>query len=67
MRNPEQKVTGIRVLDISEEGAKAIEAMFNKVVEEINQQDTPIIDVRVTDNHCFLLLGEKKLKDLSNK
>jgi hypothetical protein len=62
MRNPEQKVTGIRVLDISEEGAKAIEAMFNKVVEEINQQDTPIIDVRVTDNHCFLLLGENKGK-----
>lgn len=60
MKNPEQKVTGIRVLDISEEGAKAIEAMFNKVVEEINQQDTPIIDVRVTDNHCFLLLGDKK-------
>lgn len=60
MRNPEQKVTGIRVLDISEEGAKAIEAMFNKVVEEINQQETPIIDVRITDNHCFLLLGGKK-------
>ena len=60
MKNSDQKVTGIRVLDISEEGAKAIEAMFNKVVEEINQQETPIIDVRVTDNHCFLLLGEKK-------
>ncbi|MFT4578794.1 MAG: hypothetical protein ACI8PD_001225 [Nitrospinales bacterium] len=60
MRNSEQIVTGIRVLDISEEGAKAIEAMFNKVVEEINQQDTPIIDVRITDNHCFLLLGGKK-------
>ncbi len=60
MKNSDQKVTGIRVLDISEEGAKAIEAMFNKVVKEINQQDTPIIDVRVTDNHCFLLLGEKK-------
>ncbi len=60
MKNSDQKVTGIRVLDISEEGAKKIEAMFNKVIEEINQQGTPIIDVRVTDNHCFLLLGEKE-------
>jgi hypothetical protein len=65
MRNLDPKITGIRVLDIAEEGAKAIETMVNKMVEEINQQDTPIIDVRLTDNHCFLLLGEKK-KDLSN-
>ena len=61
MQNSEQKITGIRVLDISEEGAKAIEEMLNKVVQEINQQNTPIVDVRVTDNHCFLLLGEKKM------
>ena len=60
MRDSELKVTSIRVLDISEEGTKTIEAMFNKAVEEINQQDTPIIDVRITDNHCFLLLGVKK-------
>lgn len=60
MRDSELKVTSIRVLDISEEGTKTIEAMFNKAVEEINQQDTPIIDVRITDNHCFLLLGGKK-------
>jgi hypothetical protein len=60
MGNLDQKITGVRVLDIAEEGAKAIEAMFNKVVGEINQQDSPIIDVRVTDNHCFILLGEKK-------
>ena len=59
MRNSDQKVTGIRVLDIAEEGAKAIEDMFNKVIKEINLQETPIIDVRVTDNHCFLLLGDK--------
>ncbi|MEK9630153.1 MAG: hypothetical protein VW455_14170 [Nitrospinota bacterium] len=60
MKNSDQKLTGIRVLDIAEEGAKTIETMFNKVVEELNLQKTPIIDVRVTDNHCFLLLGEKK-------
>lgn len=62
MRNSDQKVTGIRVLDIAEEGAKAIETMCNKVIQEINLQETPIIDVRVTDNHCFLLLGDKETK-----
>jgi len=62
MRNSDQEVTSIRVLDISEEGAKAIEAMFNQVIEEINIQETSIIDIRITDNHCFLLLGEKKNK-----
>ena len=56
MGNLDQKIIGVRVLDIAEEGAKAIETM----VKEINQQDTPIIDVRFTDNHCFLLLGENK-------
>ncbi len=54
-----QKVTGVRVLDIAEEGAKAIETMVNKVIEDVNRQQIPIIDIRVTDNHCFLLIGEK--------
>ena len=62
MRNSDQQVTGIRVLDISEEAPKTIEAMFNQVIEEINIQQTSIIDVQITDNHCFLLLGENKNK-----
>jgi len=60
MKNLDQKITGIRVLDIAEEGEKAIETMVNNMVKKINQQDTPIIDARFTDNHCFLLLGENK-------
>jgi hypothetical protein len=56
---PDQKITGVRVLDIAEESSKAIEIMFNKLVEEINQNNTPIIDIQVTDNHCFILLGDK--------
>ena len=55
-----QKVIGIRVLDIAEEGATAIENMVNKVIQELDKQNTPIIDLQVTETNCFLILGEKK-------
>ena len=55
-----QTVTGIRVLDIAEEGATAIEAMVNGVIKEVSQQKIPIIDIQVTDTNCFIILGEKK-------
>ena len=55
-----QKVKGVRVLDTAEEGAKAIETMVNQVIGEMRQQGVPIIDILVTDNNCFLILGEKK-------
>ena len=55
-----QTVTGIRVLDIAEEGPLAIEAMVNQVIKEVQQQEIPIVDIQVTDTHCFIILGEKK-------
>ena len=55
-----QTVTGIRVLDIAEEGATAIEAMVNGVIKEVSQQKIPIIDIQVTDTNCFIILGIKK-------
>jgi hypothetical protein len=55
-----QKVTGIRVLDIAEEGALAIENMVNQVIQDVQEQDVPIVDIQVTDTNCFLILGEKK-------
>jgi hypothetical protein len=60
MGNLGQKINGLRVLDIWEESAKLNEVMFNKVIEEINQQNTLIIDIQVTDNHYLKLLGDKK-------
>ncbi len=55
-----QTVTGIRVLDIAEEGATAIEVMVNGVIKEVSQQKIPIIDIQVTDTNCFIILGKKK-------
>ena len=55
-----QKVGGVRVLDIAEEGALAIEKMVNNAIEEVKQQNIPIIDIQVTDTNCFIIIGEKK-------
>ena len=54
------KVTGVRVLDIAEEGATAIENMVNQVIKEVQQQKIPIVDIQITDTNCFIILGEKK-------
>ena len=55
-----RKVTGIRVLDIAEEGATAIETMVNQAIKEVQQQKIPIVDIQITDTNCFIILGEKK-------
>ena len=55
-----RKVTGVRVLDIAEEGATAIETMVNQVIKEVQQQEIPIVDIQITDTNCFIILGEKK-------
>ena len=55
-----RKVTGVRVLDIAEEGATAIETMVNQVIKEVQQQKIPIVDIQITDTNCFIVLGEKK-------
>jgi hypothetical protein len=45
----------VRVLDIVEEGTKAIELIFNKVVKEINQDNTPIIYIQFLENHFYII------------
>ena len=55
-----RKVTGVRVLDIAEEGATAIEIMVNQAIKEVQQQKIPILDIQITDTNCFIILGEKK-------
>jgi predicted proteasome-type protease len=55
-----RKVTGVRVLDIAEEGATAIETMVNQAIKEVQQQKIPILDIQITDTNCFIILGEKK-------
>jgi hypothetical protein len=43
-----------------EEGAAAIEKMVNKAIQEINQQQIKIIDIKVTGDNLVLILGDKE-------
>lgn len=53
-------VSGIKVLDIMEEGASAIEDMVNKAIREINDQQIEILNVLATGDNLILVLGENK-------
>jgi hypothetical protein len=55
-----EKISGIRVFNIMEEGAAAIEKMVNKAIQEINQQQIKIIDIKVTGDNLVLILGDKE-------
>ena len=53
-------VSGIKVLDIMEESASAIEDMVNKAIREINDQHIEILNVLATGDNLILVLGEVK-------
>ncbi len=53
-------ISGIKVLNILEENAFAIEKMVNKTIEDIHQQKIKILDILVTGDNLILVLGEKE-------
>ncbi len=53
-------VTGIKVLNIIEENAEAIEKMTNKASQEINDQKIKILNMLSTGDNLILILGEKE-------
>ena len=53
-------VTGIRVLNIIEENASAVEDMVNKAIIELNDNEIEILNVLATGDNLILVLGEKK-------
>ena len=54
-----QKMTGIKVMNIMEESAGAIEKMVNKAIQEVADNNKVIIDIKITDDNIFLILGDK--------
>lgn len=53
-------ISGIKVVNILEESATAIEKMVNKAIEDVHQQKIRILDIQTTGDNLILVLGEKE-------
>ena len=53
------KISGVKVVNIMEENAEAIETMVNKAIDEIYRQKLKILDIQTTGDNMILVLGEK--------
>ena len=53
------KISGVKVINIMEENAEAIEKMVNKAIDEVYRQKLKILDIQTTGDNMILVLGEK--------
>jgi hypothetical protein len=54
-----KKIQAVKAFNIIEEDAKAIEKMVNEAISKYNQEGKEIIDIKITEDNIFLILGEK--------
>ena len=54
-----KKMAGIKVMNILEESAEAIEKMVSKAITQVEDKNQIILDIRITDDNIFLILGDK--------
>ncbi|MCA9482321.1 MAG: hypothetical protein KC553_01145 [Nitrospina sp.] len=53
------EITGVKVINIIEENAAAIENMVNRAIKEIREKDLVLMDVQTTADNIFLILGKR--------
>ena len=54
------KVIGVKVINILEESAEAIEKMVNTVIKDIYSKEQIILDIQTTGDNIIIILGRKK-------
>ena len=59
MNFDKHKMAGIKVMNVREESAAAIEKMVDKAIIEVEDQDQVILDIKITSDNIFLILGNK--------
>ena len=53
-------ITGIKVINIIEENATAIEKMVNKAIGDIHSKNIIILDIQTTGDNLIIVMGEEK-------
>ncbi len=53
------EITGVKVVNIIEENAQAIESMVNQAIQEIKEQNLILVDIQTTEDNIFLIFGKK--------
>ncbi len=53
-------IAGIKVINIVEENAAAIEKMANKMIADLHNKNIKILDLQITADNLILVLGEKE-------
>ena len=56
----EHIITGIKVINIIEENATAIEKMVNKAISDIHSKNIKILDIQTTGDNLIIVMGEEK-------
>ena len=53
-----KKITGVKVLNIMEESAEAIEKMVSKAIQEIRSQGLEILEIQTSSDYLIMILGK---------
>ena len=53
-------ITGIKVINIIEENATAIEKMVNRAISDIHSKNIKILDIQITGDNLIIVMGEEK-------
>ncbi|MCH6579281.1 MAG: hypothetical protein O6704_03790 [Nitrospinae bacterium] len=54
-----EKITGVKVLNISEESVEALEKMVDNAIQEIRGKGLEIMDIQTSPDYLIMILRKK--------
>jgi len=54
-----EKITGVKVININEESAEAIEQMVDNAIQEIRGNGMEILDIQTSSDYLIMVLGKR--------
>lgn len=53
-----KEITGVKVLNINEESADAIEKMVDRAIQEIRGKGLEILEIQTSSDYLIMILGK---------